>query len=432
MADGTGEPEANAVPQPARETRTVRRTACCIVGAGPAGAMLALLLVRAGVPVVLLEARGDFDRDFRGDSLHPAILQILDEIGLAGPLLELPHRRIRKAALPTDPPLELDFARLPTRFPFMTLMPQSRFLEFVTTEAARNPSFTLLMHASARELVEEHGRILGVRYRSPNGWREVRAPLTVAADGRSSRLRRRAGLPVRAYGSSIDVVWFRLPRLPDDPEGVAGQVGEGPFLLLVDRGECWQVGMVISKGSYRELRAAGLDALRSTLHKAVPWLGERTGELRDWQQIPVLSVQADLLQRWWRPGLLFIGDAAHAMSPVAGNGINYAVADAVAAANRLAVPLLHGRATDADLAAVQRRRLWPTRLTQVAVAQIHDRVLTRMSRAATPPAVVRPLLRSPLGGLGLRLAAFGLRPEHVGAHLRTRRVARATDPEATP
>jgi 2-polyprenyl-6-methoxyphenol hydroxylase-like FAD-dependent oxidoreductase len=405
----------------AADVRSVRRTACCVVGAGPAGAVLSLLLARAGVPVVLLETHADFDRDFRGDSLHPAIMRVLDEVGLADRLLELPHRKIRRATLPADPPLSIDFSRLPTRFPYIVLMPQAQFLEFVTSEAARNPAFTLLMRASARELLVEHGQVRGVRYQGRDGRHEVRAALTVGADGRSSRLRRLSRLPVKNYGSPIDVVWFRLPRVPADPEGVVGQVGAGRFVLMADRGDQWQLGMVIPKGSYPKFRAEGLGTVRSSVAAAAPWLGERTAALRDWNQIAVLSVQADLLRRWWRPGLLLIGDAAHAMSPVAGNGINYAIADAVAAANRLAAPLAHGHVSDRDLAAVQRRRFGPARLTQLGVAQIQDRVLARMGGTTVgPPAIARALLRSPIGGVALRLAAFGLRPEHVTIELRAR------------
>jgi 2-polyprenyl-6-methoxyphenol hydroxylase-like FAD-dependent oxidoreductase len=418
VVDRAGE-KSGAASSSVRDVLSVRPTACCVVGAGPAGTMLALVLARAGVPVVLLETHGDFDRDFRGDSLHPAIMRVLDELGLADRLLELPHRKIRHATLPTDPPLSIDFSRLPTRFRYMVLMPQSRFLEFVTKEADQSESFTLLLRASARELIAEDGRVVGVRYRGADGWHEVRADLTVAADGRSSRLRRLSRLPVITYGSPIDVVWFRLPRLPTDAEGVAGQAGAGRFLLMVDRSEQWQVGMVIPKGSYPALRAQGLGALRSIVAEAAPWLGDRVDALQDWKQIAVLSVQADLLRRWWRPGLLLIGDAAHAMSPVAGNGINYAIADAVAAANRLAPPLARGRVSERDLAAVQRRRFWPTRLTQLGVAQIQDRVLARMGGGAIgPPAIARAFLRSPLGGAALRIAAFGLRPEHVAVDLR--------------
>ena len=378
------------------DVRDVRQTTCCVVGAGPAGAMLALLLARQNIPVVLLEAHGDFDRDFRGDSLHPAILEVLDELGLADRLLaELPHRKIHQATLPTGTPAVIDFARLRhrTRFPFMTLMPQARFLEFLTAEAAR----------------------------SPDGWHELRALLTVGADGRFSQVRRQSRLQAKTTASAIDVLWLRLPRLPTDPEGILGRVGHSTILLLADRGQLWQLGMIIPKGSYPALRDAGLDSLHHTIVELVPWLTDRVGHLRAWSQVSLLSVQADRLVRWWRPGLLLIGDAAHVMSPVAGNGINYAVADAVATANLLGNPLAAGTLPNRDLIAVQRRRDWPTRITQTAVGLLQDRMLAQALRwQAGPPPAVAVLLRVLLGiprlaDLPLRVAAFGLRPEHVSS-----------------
>jgi 2-polyprenyl-6-methoxyphenol hydroxylase-like FAD-dependent oxidoreductase len=398
-----------------RELRTVRQTTCCVVGAGPAGAMLALLLARQAVPVTLLEAHGDFDRDFRGDSLHPAIMRVLDELGLADQLLELPHRKLRQATLPANPPITVDLSRLPGRFPYITLMPQARFLEFLTGHAARYPSFEVLMRANVRELVEQDGIVRGVRYHTPDGWHEVRAALTVGADGRFSQIRRLSGLQPVITAATIDVLWFRLPRLAGDPEGATGGIGGGRMLLLVDRGEVWQVGMLIHKGSWPQLRAAGLGALRRTIVELVPWLADRIDELADWTQVSLLSVTSDYLPRWYRPGLLLIGDAAHVMSPVAGNGINYAIADAVAAANLLARPLATGQLTEHDLAAVQRRRQWPTRITQKVVGVLQDRLLARALRSATgPPKLVRALLRVPLlRDVAPRLAAFGARPEHV-------------------
>ena len=406
--------ETSAPPAP-HEIRDRQQTTCCVVGAGPAGAVLALLLARQGIPVVLLEAHADFDRDFRGDTIHPATMQVLDAIGLADRVLELPHRKIRQALLPTDPPLVIDFGRLPTRFPFIALMPQARLLEFLTAEAARFPSFRLVMNATVRELVREGGNVCGVRYQAPAGWHEVRAQLVVAADGRFSRIRHLAGVRPIETSPPIDVLWFRLPRAPSDPEGVIGRFGRGHILILLDRGAVWQLGYVLPKGSYAALHAAGLVALRHTVAQLVPWLADRTHQLADWKQVALLSVASDRLPRWYQPGLLFIGDAAHVMSPVGGNGINYAVQDAVAAANLLAGPLQAGRLRLRDLAAVQRRRDWPTRLTQAAVTQIQNQVLApalRSERRAFD--VLRLLLCVPLvRDLPPRLLAFGVRPEHV-------------------
>jgi len=377
--------------------------------------MLALLLARQGIPVVLLEAHADFDRDFRGDTIHPATMQVLDEIGLADGALELSHRKIRQAVLPTEPPVVIDFGRLPTRFPFITLMPQARLLEFLTAEAARFPSFRLVMNAPVRELVRESGCLCGVRYQAPDGWRELRADLVVAADGRFSRLRHLAGVRPIETSPPMDVLWFRLPRGPSDPEGAIGRFGRGHILILLDRGVVWQIGYLIPKGSYAALHAAGLVVLRNAVAQLVPWLADRTDQLTDWKQVALLSVASDRLPRWYQPGLLFIGDAAHVMSPVGGNGINYAVQDAVAAANVLSGPLKAGRLRLRDLAAVQRRRDWPTRLTQVAVTQIQNQVLAPALRSESRAFdVLRVILRVPLvRELPPRLLAFGVRPEHV-------------------
>jgi 2-polyprenyl-6-methoxyphenol hydroxylase-like FAD-dependent oxidoreductase len=262
----------------------------------------------------------------------------------------------------------------------MTLMPQARFLEFLTAEAARSPCFELVRRANVRELLVDGAAVRGVRYRAPDGWHELRALLTVGADGRFSQVRRQSGLQAKTTASAIDVLWLRLPRLPTDPEGILGRVGHGTILLLADRGQSWQLGMIIPKGSYPALRDDGLDSLQRTIVELVPWLTDRVGHLQAWSQVSLLSVQADRLVRWWRPGLLLIGDAAHVMSPVAGNGINYAVADAVATANLLGDPLAAGTLPDRDLMAVQRRRDWPTRLTQTAVGLLQDRMLAQALR----------------------------------------------------
>ena len=400
------------------EVLDVRETACAVVGAGPAGAMLALLLARQGIPTVLLEAHADFDRDFRGDSIHPAILEALDAIGLADRLLaELPHRKLHDVTLPTEPPTTLDFSRLPTRFPYIAMIPQARFLEFLTAEAARYPAFELVMRANVRGLIEEDGMVRGARYQTPDGWHEVRALLTVGADGRFSRVRQLSGIGPIATSQPIDVIWFRLPRRADDPDGLGARVGHGHLLIMVDRGEQWQIACTIPKGSYPALRAAGLEPLQHTIASIVPWLADRVEALADWRQVAVLSVASDRLPRWYKPGLLLIGDAAHVMSPFGGNGINYAVQDAVAAANILSEPLRAGQISVRDLAAVQRRREWPTRITQAIVGVTQRALVAGLARTRGParaPSALRLLPRIPwLRDLPLRWVAFGLRPERV-------------------
>lgn len=407
-----------------RDVRGVQQTTCCVVGGGPAGVVLSLLLARQGIPVTLLEAHADFDRDFRGDTVHPAIMEILDEIGLADRALELPHSKIRQAR-PPGAGFEVNFSRLKTRFPFITMLPQARFLEFLTAEAARYRAFRLVMGANVRELVEEGGVVRGVRYQGHDGWYEVRALLTVGADGRFSRVRRLAGLPPPiTTAQPIDILWFRLARRADDPRGVQGTFGPGAGLIMLDRGELWQLGCILPKGGYQRLHAAGLDAFRQTLVQLVPWLADRIAELTDWKQFSLLSVASDFMPRWYRAGLLLIGDAAHVMSPLGGNGINYAVQDAVAAFNRLAAPLQAGQLTLRDLRAVQRRRAWPTRITQAVVNQVQDRVLAPALASRQPfsfPTLGRLLLRTPvLRDLPLRWMAFGLWPAHVRPSLRGR------------
>lgn len=411
--------DAPAVPHP---IRAVEQTTCCIVGAGPAGAILALLLARRNIPVTLLEAHSDLDRDFRGDTVHPAIMEILAEIGLADRALELPHSKIRQAR-PPGAGFEVNFSRLKTHFPFITMLPQARFLEFLTAEAAHYPAFQLVLRANVRELVEQDGVVRGVRYQGQDGWYEVRALLTVGADGRFSRLRRLAALPPPVTTAQpIDILWFRLTRRPDDPPGVQGNFGPGAGLIMLDRGAQWQIGFILPKGGYQQLHTAGLAAFRQRLVALGPALADRVAELTDWNQCALLSVASDCMPRWYRPGLLLIGDAAHIMSPLGGNGINYAVQDAVAAFNRLAGPLQAGHVTIRDLRAVQRRRAWPTRMTQAVVNQVQERVLTPALTSRQPfsfPTLGRLLLRTPvLRDLPLRWMAFGLWPVHVNPALR--------------
>jgi len=347
--------------------REVHETSCCIVGAGPGGAVLALLLARSGIPVVLLEAHKDFDREFRGDTIHPSVMEILDEIGLAEPLHRLRHTKvygptIQAANGPFSP---VDLRRLKTRFPYIMLIPQARFLEFITEEAKKYPQFGLVMRANVQWLIEEGGVVRGVRYLGPDGWHEVRARVTVGADGRFSFVRHLAGFEPIKTSPPMDVLWFRLPRLPEEPEaagGALGGLGRGRIFIALDRDDYWQAGYVFPKGHYQELRAQGLEALRRSIVEIEPRFAKHVEHLTDWHQLSLLSVESSRCPRWYKPGLLLIGDAAHVMSPVGGVGINYAIQDAVVAANVLAGPLKAGRVTLADLAEVQRQREWPTRV----------------------------------------------------------------------
>jgi 2-polyprenyl-6-methoxyphenol hydroxylase-like FAD-dependent oxidoreductase len=405
----------------AREpTGVVRRATCCVIGCGPAGAMLGLMLAREGVDVLVLEKHADFLRDFRGDTLHPSTMEIMDELGLADGLLELRHTKAQRitARLPGRTVTVADLGRLKTRHPYITFMPQWDFLDFVTKEAKRYPNFHLEMNAEAKELIQENGVIRGVRYETPDGPREARALLTVDADGRSSPFRQQAGLKMVRTSPPIDVLWFRLSRREGDPEDTFGYAGNGRFMAVINRGDYWQIAYVIRKGEYQSVRAEGLEAFRRSIGEAIPEFADRTEELRDWEAVKLLTVQADRLRRWYRPGLLCIGDAAHAMSPVGGVGINLAVQDAVAAANTLGGPLKAGRVRGRSLMAVQLRRELPTRAIQVLQSFAQRRVVAsslRQGGAPSLPAPARALLRlRPVRGLPARIIAFGIWPVHVG------------------
>ena len=397
----------------------IRRVTCCVAGCGPAGAMLGLLLAREGIDVLVLEKHGDFLRDFRGDTIHPSTMEIMDELSLADGLLRLPHTKAPELRFrtPQGSVTLADFRHLKTRFPYIVFMPQWDFLDFVTKEAERYPNFRLEMNADVRDLVEENGAVRGVRYEAYDGTHEVRAALTVAADGRDSRVRDRSGLEVVGTGPPIDVLWFRLSRREGDPEESSGYIGAGRFLVLINRGDYWQVGYVIPKGGDREVREAGLEAFRRSIGEAVAEVADSTGELQDWEQVKLLSVQVNRLRRWYRPGLLCIGDAAHAMSPVGGVGINLAIQDAVVAANVLTRPLREGNAKPRHSRAVQRRRELPIRILQGLQSLAHRRVAAPAARSGvlpSPPAPVRALLRlRAVRDLPARLIAFGVWPVHV-------------------
>ncbi len=411
-------------PAPAgdEQVRDQRKTSCCIVGGGPGGAMLALLLARRGIPVVLLEAHKDFDRDFRGDTIHPSVMEILDEIGLAGPLHELPHSKIYGPVIQAanGPFQPFDLRRLKTRYPYIFMVPQSRFLEFITAECAKYPGFRLIMRAGVQRLIEEDGVIRGVQYMGPDGLHEVRALLTVGADGRFSQVRHLAGIEPIKTSPPMDVLWFRLPRLPEDPEaglGAFGGIGRGRILIVLDRRDYWQAGLVFPKGTYQELRAQGLQALRKSIAGTEPRFAAHAEHLTDWRQFSLLSVESSRCPHWYKPGLLLIGDAAHVMSPVGGVGINYAIQDAVVAANVLAGPLKDGHIALADLQEVQRQRERPTRIIQALQSFAQKRIVAAVLRSQEDfriPAYVRLFTRIPLvRDLPARLVAFGVRRVHV-------------------
>jgi 2-polyprenyl-6-methoxyphenol hydroxylase-like FAD-dependent oxidoreductase len=396
-----------------------KRITCCIAGGGPAGVMLGFLLARAGVDVLVLEKHRDFLRDFRGDTIHPSTLQVMHELGLLDAFLERPHQEVRELrGIIGDTRIKLaDFGHLPTRCRFIALMPQWDFLDFLAEAGRRYPGFHLAMQAEVTDLIEEAGRITGVRGQTPEGPFEVRADLVVGADGRHSVVRERAGLKVRNLGAPIDVLWMRLSKRPGDPTETAGRINFGKMLVMLDRGDYWQCAFVIRKDGFVALQAKGLDAFRRDIVQIAPFLHDRADELRGWDDVKLLTVAVDRLEKWWRPGLLCIGDCAHAMSPVGGVGINLAIQDAVAAGNLLGEKLRAGALGDDDLAAVERRRTLPTRLTQAMQVLVQERVIDRVLESEKPitaPWPLRLFNSFPLlARIPARLIGMGFRPEHV-------------------
>jgi 2-polyprenyl-6-methoxyphenol hydroxylase-like FAD-dependent oxidoreductase len=391
---------------------------CCVAGGGPAGMMAGLLLARAGVDVVVLEKHADFFRDFRGDTIHPSTLELMHELGCLDEFLRLPHQKAPQLRFQFGAVsgIAADFTHLKLHCPYIALMPQWDFLDFLGRRGARYPTFSLKMNAEVTGLIEEEGRIVGLNAISPRGPLEVRADLVIAADGRHSLVREKAALPLEDLGAPMDVLWFSLPRASGDPDETMGRFDAGRILVAIDRGDYWQMGYVIPKGTLDALRRQGLAEFRAAILRMAPYLADRVEALDDWEKVKLLTVQVNRLKRWHRPGLLCIGDAAHAMSPVGGVGINLAVQDAVAASNILAAPLLARRVSEADLARVQKRREFPTRATQGFQVLVQNKVLTPLLSGADMPTPlpVKLLQRFPiLRRLAARFLGIGVRPEHI-------------------
>ncbi|MFA9550464.1 MAG: FAD-dependent oxidoreductase [Hyphomicrobium sp.] len=406
-------------------------TTCCVTGGGPAGVMLGLLLARAGVDVVVLEKHADFLRDFRGDTIHPSTLTVMEELGLLDELLKRPHNDVRclQVMVGETSLTVANFSFLPPHRAFIAMMPQWHFLDFLAEHARRYRNFQLLMQADVTDLLEEGGRVAGVRATTPDGSLEVKADLVVGADGRHSTVRKKAGLEIEDIGAPIDVFWMRISRVSGDP-GSGGRIDAGSFFAMLDRGDYWQLAYVIPKGESEPIRTAGLPAFRQIVAKALPFLAERVGELKTWDDVKLLTVSIDRLRTWYRPGLLCIGDAAHAMSPIGGVGINLAVQDAVATANLLWKPLKEGAATEGDLARVQKRREFPMRVTQrfqvLAQKRIIQPVLSSTAPTLSPPWALRLMNKIPLlQQIPARFIGIGVRPEHVRSPAAASQAARA-------
>ena len=394
------------------------RATCCIVGGGPAGVMTGYLLARSGVQVVIVEKHKDFFRDFRADTVHPSTLRLFDELGLLQQLLKIPHQEYRSISLKFGASqFKLaDFSHLPTQCKFIALMPQWDLLNFLTEQGKQFPGFNLHLEHEATGLIQSGGRVRGVEAKTPEGNVQIAAELVIGCDGRHSAIRDSAKMETMELGVPIDALWFRIARKKDDPEASLGNVNYGKALILINRGEYFQAGLIISKGSFDRIRQNSLTAFQHQITQIAPWLGDRVSDLKDWNQIKLLSVQINRLKRWHQPGLLCIGDAAHAMSPAGGVGINLAVQDAVATANLLAKPLLEGNLTEENLAQVQQRREFPARVTQQMQVFAHKGIVAvfQDSGPAEPPWQLR--LAAGLPGLPLlvgRIVGIGIRPEHI-------------------
>lgn len=392
---------------------------CAIAGGGPAGVMLGFLLARAGVRVVVLEKHEDFFRDFRGDTIHPSTLEVMDELGLLDEFLKLPHEKLEHLSAEIgDRTVKIaDFSHLPTMAKYIAFMPQWDFLDFLAAEGKKNPKFDLRLGTDVDELLTEGGKVVGLKAATHDGDLEVRADLVVGTDGRHSTVRSLARLEVEDIGAPMDVLWMRLSRKPEDGDDTFGRIEPGRFFIMINRGDYWQCAYVIPKGGLNQLRRNGLESFRLAIMALKPSLGARVRELESWDDVKLLSVKVDRLKQWYRPGLLCIGDAAHAMSPIGGVGVNLAVQDAVAAANILALPLLERNVTEADLAQVQKRRILPVKLMQRMQVFLQDRVISSVlsaSEITEIPFPLRMLNDFPLlRRIPARIVGLGIRPEHV-------------------
>jgi 2-polyprenyl-6-methoxyphenol hydroxylase-like FAD-dependent oxidoreductase len=403
------------------ETNTIAKreiTTCCIAGGGPAGMMLGYILARAGVSVIVLEKHKDFFRDFRGDTVHPSTLELMHELGLLEEFLKLPHQELRNIGGQFGDFVftAADLTHLPVQCGFVALMPQWDFLNFLAEQGKRFRTFDLRMEHDVTGLIEESGRIRGVRIQTPGGITEIEAELVVGCDGRHSTVRSATGLEVINLGVPIDVLWFRISREPDDPYQALGRIDYGKMLILINRNDYFQAGLIVFKGAFDAVKAAGLPAFRESLVQVAPFLDDRVAEITDWEQVKLLSVQINRLRQWYKPGLLCIGDAAHAMSPAGGVGINLAIQDAVAAANILASPLREGNLTEALLAKIQERREFPVRVIQAIQARIHNASLNFLGNPvkAHAPWQMRAFMHLPgLTRITGRALGLGVRPEHI-------------------